>query len=54
MPGSLNDILPDPISVENQTAGLDHFKRKMKIAAEFDYTFYVEREEENYERKIGS
>jgi hypothetical protein len=34
MPGSLNDILPEPISVENEEVVLDHFKRKMKIAAE--------------------
>lgn len=30
MPGSLNDILPDPISEENEKVLLDLVKRKMK------------------------
>ena len=34
MTGSLNNILPEPISEENQTVLTDHLKRKMKIAAE--------------------
>ena len=33
MPGSLNDILPEPISEENQKVLLEHLKRKMKGAA---------------------
>ena len=33
MPGSLNDILPDPISEENEKILLDLVKRKMKGAA---------------------
>jgi hypothetical protein len=33
MPGSLNDILPDPISKENEEIVLDLVKRKMKGAA---------------------
>ena len=32
MPGSLNDILPDPISEENEKVLLDLLKRKMKGA----------------------
>jgi hypothetical protein len=34
MPGSLNDILPQPISEENEKILLDHLKRKMRIAAQ--------------------
>jgi hypothetical protein len=34
MSGSLNHILPEPISEENETVLTDHLKRKMKIAAE--------------------
>ena len=34
MTGSLNDILPEPISEENEKALLDHLKRKMKSAAQ--------------------
>jgi len=34
MPGSLNDILPQPISEENEKVLLDLLKRKMKGAAE--------------------
>jgi hypothetical protein len=34
MPGSLNDILPEPISEANEQALLEHFKRKMRIAAQ--------------------
>jgi hypothetical protein len=33
MPGSLNDILPEPISEENEKILLDLLKRKMKGAA---------------------
>ena len=33
MPGSLNDILPEPISEENEKILLDMLKRKMKGAA---------------------
>jgi hypothetical protein len=33
MPGSLNDILPDPISEANERILLDLLKRKMKTAA---------------------
>jgi len=33
MPGSLNDILPEPISEENEKVLLDLLKRKMKGAA---------------------
>jgi hypothetical protein len=33
MPGSLNDILPDPISQEDEEILLDLIKRKMKGAA---------------------
>jgi len=33
MPGSLNDILPEPISEENEKAILELLKRKMKGAA---------------------
>ena len=33
MPGSLNDILPEPISKENERILLDLMKRKMKGAA---------------------
>ena len=35
MPGSLNDILPEPISEENERVLLDLLKRKMKGAAGF-------------------
>jgi L-2-amino-thiazoline-4-carboxylic acid hydrolase len=34
MPGSLNDILPDPISEENERVLLDHIKRKLHISAQ--------------------
>ena len=33
MPGSLNDVLPEPISEENERILLDILKRKMKGAA---------------------
>jgi hypothetical protein len=33
MPGSLNDILPEPISEENERVLLDLLKRKMKSAS---------------------
>jgi len=33
MKGSLNDILPEPISEENEKVLLQHLKRKMKSAA---------------------
>ena len=33
MPGSLNDVLPEPISEENERILLDILKRKMKNAA---------------------
>ena len=33
MRGSLNDILPEPISEEDETVLLDHLKRKMRSAA---------------------
>jgi hypothetical protein len=33
MPGSLNDILPDPISAANERILLELLKRKMKTAA---------------------
>jgi hypothetical protein len=33
MKGSLNDILPEPISEENEKVLLEHLKRKMKSAA---------------------
>lgn len=33
MPGSLNDILPDPISEENEKVLLELMKRKMKVVA---------------------
>ena len=34
MPGSLNEILPDPISEENEKVLLDLLKRKMTVLAE--------------------
>jgi hypothetical protein len=33
MPGSLNDILPEPLSEESEEILLEHMKRKMKGAA---------------------
>ncbi len=33
MPGSLNDILPEPVSEENEQILLNHMKCKMKGAA---------------------
>ena len=33
MPGSLNEILPEPISEANEAVLLDHMKRKLEVAA---------------------
>ena len=34
MPGSLNDILPEPISPENEAVLLDLLRRKMAVSLE--------------------
>ena len=45
MTGSLNNILPEPISEEAETILTNHLKRKMRIAAELAVNLLHEMED---------